>query len=392
MTLVAHLAGQMADLRNAGTYKEELVLQSPQGPRVKVGGREVIMLTSNNYLGFANHPRIREAQKKAVDRWGAGLGSVRFICGTQELHKELEAAIAAFFGADDAILYMTCWNANEGLFAAILEEADGLYSDELNHASIIDGVRLCKAKRYRVPHGDTKAFEKMLAEDETSRYKLMITDGVFSMEGEEADLAELVRICEKHGVVLAVDDSHATGILGKTGRGTAEEQGVFDRIPITTGTLGKAMGSAAGGFVAGPKAVVETLRQRSRTYLFSNSLPPAVAAGSLEAFRMLTEDPAPVKKLRDNAAYFRKAIAEAGFRIPDGTHPIVPVIVGDTAKALSMGQALFAEGVYVSGFGFPVVPHGQARLRCQVSAAHERSDLDRAVEAFRKVGKQFGAV
>jgi glycine C-acetyltransferase len=392
MTLVAHLAGQMADLRNAGTYKEELVLQSPQGPRVKVGGREVVMLTSNNYLGFANHPRIREAQKRAVDRWGAGLGSVRFICGTQELHKELEAAIASFFGADDAILYMTCWNANEGLFAAILDEPDGLYSDELNHASIIDGVRLCKAKRYRVPHGDTKAFEKMLAEDETSRYKLMITDGVFSMEGEEADLSELVRICAKHGVVLAVDDSHATGILGKTGRGTAEEQGVFDRIPITTGTLGKAMGSAAGGFVTGPKAVVETLRQRSRTYLFSNSLPPAVAAGSLEAFRMLMEDPAPVKKLRDNAAYFRKAISEAGLKIPRGTHPIVPVIVGDTAKALSMGQALFAEGVYVSGFGFPVVPQGQARLRCQVSAAHERSDLDRAVEAFRKVGKQFGAV
>jgi glycine C-acetyltransferase len=392
MNLVEHLAGQMADLRGAGTYKEELVLQSPQGPRVKVAGREVVMLTSNNYLGFANHPRIREAQKKAVDRWGAGLGSVRFICGTQELHKELEAAIASFFEADDAILYMTCWNANEGLFAAILDEPDGLYSDELNHASIIDGVRLCKAKRYRVPHGDTKAFEKMLAEDETSRFKLMITDGVFSMEGEEADLRELSRICEKHGVVLAVDDSHATGILGKTGRGTAEEQGVFDRIPITTGTLGKAMGSAAGGFVTGPKAVVETLRQRSRTYLFSNSLPPAVAAGSLEAFRMLTEDPAPVKKLRDNAAYFRKAISEAGFRIPHGTHPIVPVIVGDTAKALAMGKALFAEGVYVSGFGFPVVPQGQARLRCQVSAAHERSDLDRAVEAFRKVGKQFGAL
>jgi glycine C-acetyltransferase len=390
MNLVEHLAGQMADLRGAGTYKEELVLQSPQGPRVKVGGREVVMLTSNNYLGFANHPRIREAQKKAVDRWGAGLGSVRFICGTQELHKELEAAIAKFFGTDDAILYMTCWNANEGLFAAILDEPDGLYSDELNHASIIDGIRLCKAKRYRVPHGDMKAFEKMLGEDKTSRYKLMITDGVFSMEGEEADLRELVRISEKHGVVLAVDDSHATGILGKTGRGTAEEQGVFDRIPITTGTLGKAMGSAAGGFVTGPKAVVETLRQRSRTYLFSNSLPPAVAAGSLEAFRMLSEDPAPVAKLRDNAVYFRKAISDAGFRIPHGTHPIVPVIVGDTAKALSMGKALFAEGVYVSGFGFPVVPQGQARLRCQVSAAHEHSDLDRAVEAFRKVGKQFG--
>jgi glycine C-acetyltransferase len=392
MTLVEHLAGQMADLRKAGTFKEELVLESPQGPRVKVKGREVVMLTSNNYLGFANHPRVREAQKKAVDRWGAGLGSVRFICGTQQLHKDLEAEISAFFGTDDTILYMTCWAANEGLFAAILDEPDGLYSDELNHASIIDGVRLSKAKRFRVPHNDTKTFARMVAEDEASRFKLMITDGVFSMEGEVADLPELVRICEAHGVVLAVDDSHATGILGKTGRGTAEELGVFDRIPITTGTLGKAMGSAAGGFVTGPKAVVETLRQRSRTYLFSNSLPPAVAAGALETFRMLREDPAPVARLRDNAAYYRKAISEAGFQIPHGIHPIVPVIVGDTAKALAMGKALFEEGVYVSGFGFPVVPQGQARLRCQVSAAHERVDLDRAVDAFRKVGKKFGVI
>jgi len=390
-TLIDHLAGQMADLRARGTYKEELVLQSAQGPRVKVGGREVVMLTSNNYLGFANHPRIREAQKRAVDRWGAGLGSVRFICGTQELHLELEAEIASFFGTDAAILYMTCWNANEGLFAGVLDEPDGLYSDELNHASIIDGVRLCKAKRFRVPHNDTRAFERMLEEDGASRYRLMITDGVFSMEGEEADLRELARICEAKGVILAVDDSHATGVLGATGRGTGEEQGVLDRIPVWTGTLGKAMGSAAGGFVTGPKALVETLRQRSRTYLFSNSLPPAVAAGALEAFRLLREDPAPVRRLRGNASYFRKALADAGFRIPHGTHPIVPVIVGDTAKALAMGKALFEEGVYVSGFGFPVVPQGQARLRCQVSAAHERADLDRAVEAFVRVGKKFEA-
>ncbi len=392
MTLVEHLAGEMAALRQAGTYKEELVLESAQGPRVKVGGREIIMLTSNNYLGFANHPRIREAQKKAVDRWGAGLGSVRFICGTQQLHKDLEAEISAFFGTDDTILYMTCWSANEGLFSATLGEPDGLYSDALNHASIIDGVRLCKAKRFLVPHGDTQALDKMLAEDSVSRFKFFITDGVFSMEGEEANLREIVRICGQRGALLAVDDSHATGVLGKTGRGTAEEQGVFDRIPITTGTLGKAMGSAAGGFVTGPKAVVETLRQRSRTYIFSNSLPPAVAAGSLEAFRMLREDPAPVAKLRENAAYFRKAIADAGFIIPDGTHPIVPVIVGDTAKAVAMGKALLDEGVYVSGFGFPVVPQGTARLRCQVSAAHEHADLDKAIDAFRKVGKQFQVI
>src|SRR5215813_2872164 len=392
MNLIDHLAAEMAKLRQAGTFKEELVLDSPQDAQVKVGGREVVMLTSNNYLGFANHPRVREAQKKAVDRWGAGLASVRFICGTERLHKDLEAQIASFFGTDDTILYMSCWNANEGLFAAILEEADGLYSDELNHASIIDGLRLCKAKRYRVPHNDMSAFEKMLAEDTTSRFRLMMTDGVFSMEGEEANLRELVRICREKDVLLAVDDSHATGVLGATARGTAEEQGVMDRIDVFTGTLGKAMGSAAGGFTTGPRALVETMRQRSRPYLFSNSLPPAVAAGSLEAFRMLMEDPAPVRKLHDNATYFRKAMADTGFQIPHGTHPIVPVIVGDTAKALAMGKALFDEGIYVSGFGFPVVPQGHARLRCQVSAAHERPALDRAVDAFRKVGKNFEVI
>ena len=392
MNLIDHLAAEMAKLRQAGTYKEELVLESPQDSQVKVNGREVVMLTSNNYLGFANHPRVREAQKRAVDRWGAGLASVRFICGTERLHKDLEAEIASFFGTDDTILYMTCWNANEGLFPAILDEADGLYSDELNHASIIDGVRLCKAKRFRVPHNDMKAMEKMLEEDKSSRFRLMITDGVFSMEGEEANLRELVRICKAKNVLLAVDDSHATGVLGATGRGTAEEQGVMDKIDVTTGTLGKAMGSAAGGFVTGPKALVETLRQRSRPYLFSNSLPPAVAAGSLEAFRMLKEDPTPVRKLRENASYFRKAMSDSGFRIPHGIHPIVPVIVGDTAKALAMGKALFDEGIYVSGFGYPVVPQGQARLRCQVSAAHERPQLDRAVDAFRKVGKKFEVI
>ncbi|MFN2633839.1 MAG: glycine C-acetyltransferase [Thermoanaerobaculia bacterium] len=390
--LIAHLAAEVAKLKQAGTFKEELVLQSPQDARVRVGGREVVMLTSNNYLGFANHPRVREAQKKAIDRWGAGMASVRFICGTEALHKELEAEIASFFGQQDAILYMSCWNANEGLFAAVLEEGDGLYSDELNHASIIDGLRLCKAKRFRVPHNDMKAFDRLLAEDGASRFRMMMTDGVFSMEGEEADLRALVEICERTGTLLVVDDSHATGVLGRTGRGTAEEQGVFDRIPVTTGTLGKAMGSAAGGFVTGPSALVELLRQRSRPYLFSNSLPPPVAAGSLEAFRMLREDPAPVAKLRENAAYFRKAISEAGFQIPHGTHPIVPVIVGDTAKALAMGRDLFEQGVYVSGFGFPVVPHGQARLRCQVSAAHSHADLDLAVDAFVKVGRKFEAI
>jgi glycine C-acetyltransferase len=392
MNLIDHLASEVQKLKDAGTFKEELVLETPQGPRVRVAGREVLMLTSNNYLGLANHPRIRQAQKNAIDRWGAGMASVRFICGTEKLHKELEAALSEFFGTEDTILYMSCWNANEGLFAAILDESDGLYSDELNHASIIDGMRLSKAQRYRIPHGDAPALEKMLKDDQTSRFKLMITDGVFSMEGEAADLPRLLEICEKHNAVLAVDDSHATGILGPRGRGTAEEQGVFGRVPILTGTLGKAMGSAAGGFITGPRPVVDILRQRSRPYLFSNSLPPAVVAGSLEAFRMLMEDATPVAKLRNNSAYFRKAMTEAGFTIPRGIHPIVPVIVGDTARALAMGKALLQRGVYVSGFGYPVVPQGEARLRCQISAVHEESDLDFAVEAFRVVGKEFGVL
>jgi glycine C-acetyltransferase len=392
MKLMEHLAAEIEKLKAAKTYKTERILEGPQGAHVRVGGREVLMLTSNNYLGFANHPRIREAQKKAIDRWGAGLGSVRFICGTQALHKELEATISEFFRTEDTILYMSCWNANEGLFAAILDESDGLYSDELNHASIIDGIRLCKARRFKVPHGDTAAYEKMLSEDRESRHKFMITDGVFSMEGEEADLVGLLEISERHDTVLAVDDSHATGVLGATGRGTAEEQGVHGKIPVTTGTLGKAMGSAAGGFVTGPAPLVDMLRQRSRTSLFTNSLPPAVAGGSLEAFRMLMEDPSPVRKLRENAAYFRRQMKSAGFTIPVGVHPIVPVIVKDTAKSLAMSAALFEEGVYVSGFGFPVVPHGAARLRCQISAEHERKDLDFAVEAFRKVGKKFEVI
>jgi glycine C-acetyltransferase len=390
--LAAHLASELEQLRAKGTLKTERILEGPQDARVRVDGRDIVMLTSNNYLGFANHPRIREAQKRAVDRWGAGLGSVRFICGTQAIHKELEAAIARFFGTDDAILYMSCWNANEGLFAAVLDEVDGLYSDELNHASIIDGVRLAKAKRFRVPHADHAAYERMLAEDTASRFRLMITDGVFSMEGELADLPGLLSISEKHGVLLAVDDSHATGVLGATGRGTAEEQGIHGRIPVVTGTLGKAMGSAAGGFVAGPAPLVEILRQRSRTSLFTNSLPPAVVGGSLEAFRMLEEDASPVARLRENTVFFRKEMKTAGFTIPDSVHPIVPVIVVETAKALAMSAALFDEGLYVSGFGFPVVPQGHARLRCQISAAHARADLEFAVETFRKVGRKFGVI
>ena len=391
-TLVDWCASEVAALRAAGTYKTERILESPTGARVRVDGRDVLMLTSNNYLGLANHPRVVEAARKAVERWGNGLGSVRFICGTQQLHKELEATISRFFGTEDTILYMSCWNANEGLFQPLLHEEDAVLTDALNHASIIDGIRLCKAKRFIVPHGDLAAFEKALADAQSCRRRLLITDGVFSMEGEIGPLGPLADLCDRYGTTLVVDDSHATGVLGATGRGTAEHLGVAHRIPIHTSTLGKAMGSAAGGFVTGPRPVVELLRQRSRTTLFSNSLPPAVAASSLEAFRMLMEDPSPVRKLQANASAFRSRMKAAGFSIPEGIHPIVPVLVGDTARALAMSDALFSKGVYVSGFGFPVVPQGHARLRCQISAVHSEADLDEAVDAFKAVGRRFGAI
>ncbi|HTS01512.1 MAG TPA: glycine C-acetyltransferase [Thermoanaerobaculia bacterium] len=391
-SLIDFCAAEIESLKAAKTWKKERVLEGPTGARVRVDGRDVLMLTSNNYLGFANHPRVVDAARKALSRWGNGLGSVRFICGTQQLHKDLEAAIATFFGTADTILYMSCWNANEGLFAPLLGEEDALLSDALNHASIIDGVRLCKAKRFLTPHGDLAALETALKEAQACRRRLFITDGVFSMEGEIAPLAAFADLCDRYDATMVVDDSHATGVLGKTGRGSAEELGVMSRVRIFTSTLGKAMGSAAGGFTTGPAPVVDLLRQRSRTSLFSNALPPAVAAASLEAFRMLMEDPAPALRLQRNAKTFRSKMKAAGFRIPEGIHPIVPVIVGETAKALAMSDALFARGVYVSGFGFPVVPQGHARLRCQISAVHTDDDLQEAVDAFVAVGKEFGVV
>jgi glycine C-acetyltransferase len=357
-------------------------------------GREVEMLTSNNYLGFANHPRVRQAAVKAVEQWGAGMGSVRFICGTQLLHKQLEETISRFYETDDTILYSSCWNANEACFATVTGPEDAIVSDELNHASIIDGIRLAKAKRYIYKHNDMADLESKLshARSEGARFILAVTDGVFSMEGELAPLPEIIEACERYQALLVVDDSHATGLLGKRGRGTAEERGVGARVPVQTGTLGKAMGSALGGYVTGPRAVVDTLRQRSRPYLFSNSLAPAVVGAALEAFRMVMEDPSRTLAVQANARYFREKMAAAGFRIPHGMHPIVPVIVGDTALALAMGKELLARGVYVSGFGYPVVPHGQARLRAQVSAAHTREDLNRAVDAFVAVARQHGVV
>lgn len=388
------LEGEIEKLHEAHTYKVEVPLESAQDHRVRVDGREVVMLTSNNYLGFANHPRVRQAAVKAVEQWGAGMGSVRFICGTQLLHKQLEETISRFYETDDTILYSSCWNANEACFATVTGPEDAIVSDELNHASIIDGIRLAKAKRYIYKHNDMADLESKLshARSEGARFILAVTDGVFSMEGELAPLPEIIEACERYQALLVVDDSHATGLLGKRGRGTAEELGVGGRVPVHTGTLGKAMGSAMGGYVTGPRAVVDTLRQRSRPYLFSNSLAPAVVGAALEAFRMVMEDPSRTLAVQANARYFRGKMAAAGFRIPHGMHPIVPVIVGDTALALAMGKELLARGVYVSGFGYPVVPHGQARLRAQVSAAHTREDLNRAVDAFVAVARQHGVV
>ena len=389
--LLKHLEGELVALREAGTYKVERVLQGPQDAEVEVEGREVVMLTSNNYLGLANHPRIRAAATAAVEEWGYGMASVRFICGTDSLHLELEQRIAAFFETDDAILYTSCWNANEALFATILDERDAVFSDELNHASIIDGIRLCRATRYRYAHADVSALADMLEQDE-SRHRVVVTDGVFSMEGALARLPALLELCRQQSAVLVVDDSHATGVLGERGRGTAEELGVHGEVPITTGTLGKALGGAAGGFVTGPRAVVEILRQRSRPYLFSNALPPAIVAASLTAFDLLDEEPERVARLRENTRWFREALRERGFDVPDGVHPVVPVIVGDTALAIRLSDELFQRGVYVSGFGFPVVPQGEARLRCQISAAHTREELARAVEAIAAVGATNGVV
>ncbi|CAN5350990.1 glycine C-acetyltransferase [soil metagenome] len=390
-SLVEDLAEELAALKEAGTFKIERELEGPQGATVTVEGRPVIMLTSNNYLGLADHSRIRAAAREAIAEWGFGMASVRFICGTDTLHLALEKRIAEFFDADGAILYTSCWNANEALFATVLGEEDAVFSDELNHASIIDGIRLCRAKRYRYAHNSPDALAEMLEEDR-SRHRMVVTDGVFSMEGEMARLPELLELCRIHGALLVVDDSHATGVLGARGRGTAEEQGVHGDVDITTGTLGKALGGAAGGFIAGPQAVIETLRQRSRPYLFSNALPPMIVNASLAAFDLLDESADLVEKLRGNTRFFRDALRARGFDVPEGVHPIVPILVGDTALAIRMSRDLLEEGVYVSGFGYPVVPKGEARLRAQISAAHSREELEEAIDAIERVGERNGVL
>jgi len=393
MTLIGTLGEELQQMAQAGTLKRELAMKGPQGPVVEVEGfGEVIMLTSNNYLGLAAHPAIIEAAEKAEHDFGYGLASVRFICGTQTIHRQLEQKIAAFLGTEDTILYGSCWNANEGLFQTIALEQDAIISDELNHASIIDGIRLSKAKKERFKNRDMKDLRRALEATRDARNKLVMTDGVFSMEGSLAPLPEMIELAKEFGAFLVVDDSHGTGVLGDTGRGTAEELGVFGRIDAYTSTLGKALGGSHGGFTTGPKVLVEYLRQKSRPYLFSNTLPPAVVLGSIAALDLVVKDPSIVKRLRDNTTYFRQQLKSRGVTIREGTHAIVPILIGDTAKAISMSKDLLDEGVYVSGFGFPVVPQGQARLRCQISAAHTREHLDTAINAISNIAEKYGVL
>jgi glycine C-acetyltransferase len=391
MSLLSTLASELDQMSASGTLKRELFIKTPQGPVVEIEGKgEVIMLTSNNYLGLADHPAIIEAAEKAERDFGYGLASVRFICGTQTIHRKLEQRIAEFFGTEDAILYGSCWNANEGLFQTVALENDAIVSDELNHASIIDGIRLAKARKERFRNRDMADLRRALEATRDARNRLVMTDGVFSMEGSLAPLPEMVKLSKEFDAFLVVDDSHGTGVLGATGRGTPEELGVFGKIDAYTSTLGKALGGSHGGFTTGPKVLVDYLRQKSRPYLFSNTLPPAVVMGSLAAFDLLQKDNSLVKRLRDNTTYFRQQLTSKGISVREGIHPIVPILIGDTAKAISMSQELLSRGVYVSGFGFPVVPQGQARLRCQISAAHSREHLDRAVEAIVSVAEKFG--
>jgi glycine C-acetyltransferase len=389
----SRLETELDSIRDQGLYKTERVITTPQAAAIRTeGGGEVLNFCANNYLGLADHPDIIVAAKHALDTHGFGLASVRFICGTQDLHKQLEAAISKFFGSDDAILYTSCFDANGGLFETILSDEDVVISDALNHASIIDGIRLCKAERRRYANGDMAELEKHLAESQDKRTRLIATDGVFSMDGFIAKLDEIVALKKKYNALLMVDDSHATGFVGPTGRGSAELHGVMNDVDVFTSTLGKALGGGSGGFTTGRQAIVDLLRQRSRPYLFSNTLPPPLVAASIKVFEMLSSGADLRDKVNDNALYFRKRMTEAGFDIRPGTHPIAPVMLHDAKLAQTFAQELLAEGIYVIGFFFPVVPQGQARIRTQMSAAHSHEQIDRAVAAFVKVGRKLGVV
>jgi glycine C-acetyltransferase len=383
----------LTEIEAAGLYKRERIIVTPQGVDIRVqDGAEVLNFCANNYLGLADHPQLISAAHAALDDHGFGLASVRFICGTQDLHKTLEATISEFFGTDDTILYTSCFDANGGLFETLLGEQDVVISDALNHASIIDGIRLCKAQRQRYPNGDMTALEAILKDSRKSRTRLIATDGVFSMDGFIAKLDRIAELAERYDALLMVDDSHATGFIGKTGRGSAEYHGVMDKVDIFTSTLGKALGGGSGGFTSGRQPIIDLLRQRSRPYLFSNTLPPVLAAASIRAFEMLSASTELRDRLEQSTGYFRTAMTRAGFDIKAGEHPIVPVMLYEAPLAQEFARCLLQEGIYVIGFFYPVVPQGQARIRVQISAAHTRVHLDRAIEAFVKVGRQLGVI
>jgi len=385
-----HLDNTINEIREAGLFKSERVIDGPQDAHIDVNGREVLNMCANNYLGLSDHPAIVDAARKSLDEWGYGLSSVRFICGTQAIHKELERKISEFLGTEDTILYTSCFDANGGLFETLLGEEDAIISDELNPASIIDGVRLCKAQRFRYKNSDMADLEAKLLEASSARFKMIATDGVFSMDGYIAKLDEICDLAEKHDALVMVDDSHAVGFMGQTGRGTHEHWGVIDRIDVITGTLGKALGGASGGYTSGKKEMIDLLRQRSRPYLFSNSVAPPIVAASIAAIDLLTSSTELRDNLMENTRYFREKIAGIGLEVLPGKHPIVPVMFGEAQLAVKMAEALLAKGVYVIPFSFPVVPKGKARIRTQVSAAHSKEDLDFAIEKFAEANSEIG--
>ena len=390
--LKQHLASELAAIREAGLYKEERLICSPQRAEIEVGGKPVLNFCANNYLGLSDHPRLIEAAKKMMDERGYGMSSVRFICGTQDIHKQLERAISDYFHTDDTILYAACFDANGGVFEPLLTAEDAIISDALNHASIIDGVRLCKAKRYRYANADMEELEQCLKDAQEQRFRIIVTDGVFSMDGNVAPVDRICELAEKYDALVMVDESHSAGVVGKTGHGVSEFFGTYDRVDIYTGTLGKAFGGALGGFTTGRQEIIDMLRQRSRPYLFSNSLAPAVIGASLEVFRMLKESNALHDRLVENVEYFRGCMMQAGFDIKPTQSAICAVMLYDARLSQQYAALLQQEGIYVTGFSYPVVPKGQARIRVQISAGHDRQQLDRCIEAFIKVGRKLGVI
>ncbi len=391
-TLKPILKAELEEIKSAGLYKQERIISSPQGADIIANGKEVINFCANNYLGLSSHPKVIAAAKKAIDTHGYGMSSVRFICGTQDIHKELEAKISSFLGTEDTILYAAAFDANGGVFEPLLNEQDAIISDELNHASIIDGVRLCKAQRMRYKHNNMEELEKVLSETQHLRHRMIVTDGVFSMDGTIAQLDKICDLADKYKALVMIDECHASGFMGKTGRGTHEYRNVMGRVDIITGTLGKALGGAMGGFTSGKKEIVEILRQRSRPYLFSNSLAPSIVGASIAVIDMLQETTELRDKLWENTKYFREQITKAGFDIKPGEHPIVPIMLYEAKLAQDFASKLLDEGIYVVGFFYPVVAKGNARIRVQISAGHERKHLDKAIAAFTKIGKELGVI